>query len=156
MESTKVLLDTDILINWLVEEVDSKTNFKLWEAPYKILKKVETGELLGFITLINLMEIVFVLRRKKKWSERKIFDVIRKIQDTDNLTVLVPDESDMISAYNLQVVFPLDPFNAIYFGIFKRTCDYLISRDGEFTEIINKAENKVVALNPEEFLEKIG
>lgn len=70
MENT--FFSSDVLLNWLCKEEDSNTGDKLWKAPYKILKIVESGNLFGFTSLINLMEIVFVLRRKKKWSEDEI------------------------------------------------------------------------------------
>jgi len=80
MESIKIFLDTDVLLNWLCKEVDSKRGLKLWEAPYAILKKVESGELSASTSIINLMEIVFVLRRKKRWSEDEIIEVHRDCQ----------------------------------------------------------------------------
>jgi predicted nucleic acid-binding protein len=154
MANTKVFLDTDVIISWLSKEVDPKTKFDLWKAPYGILKKIESGELTGLATIINLMEIIFVLRRKKKWGEEKICNAIGRFQDMNNLTISVPGESDIISAYNLQNVFSLDPFNSIYFAIFRKTADYLVSRDKLFIDLVNKAEGKPVAFTPESFPEK--
>jgi len=48
------------------------------------------------------MEIVFMLRRKKQWKEEDISNAISKVQSIPNLTVLVPADTDIISAYNLQ------------------------------------------------------
>jgi len=155
MANIKVFLDTDVIINWLSKEIDPKTGSELWKAPYEILKKIESGKLLGFTTIINIMEIIFVLRRKKKWKEEKISNAISKFQNINNLTISVPDESDVIAGYNLQTVFPLDPFDSIYFAICRKATDYLISRDRAFINLINKAENKPVAFTPESFLEKV-
>jgi len=66
MASISVFLDTNVLISWLVKEVDPKTGGELWEAPYQILKQIETGEVMGSTSIINLMEVIFVPRRKKK------------------------------------------------------------------------------------------
>lgn len=58
MANTSIFLDTDILINWLGKEIDPETGNELWQAPHKILKKIESRELSGFTPIINLMEIV--------------------------------------------------------------------------------------------------
>jgi predicted nucleic-acid-binding protein len=76
MANISVFLDTDVLTNWLAKEIDSKTGEELWRAPHKILKKVEARELNGFTSIINLMEIIFVLRRKKKWKDEEIISTI--------------------------------------------------------------------------------
>lgn len=109
MAATKVFLDTDVLINWLAKEVEPGGGKTLWKAPYQVLKRIEAGKLTGFITLVNVMEIVFVLRRKKRWSEEQIARAARKVQRIPNLTVLVPTDADMIAAYNLQVDYPWGP-----------------------------------------------
>lgn len=81
MVSISVFLDTDVLINWLAKEVDPKTGKELWKAPHKILKKIEAGELTGSTSIINLMEITFVLRRKKRWRDEKIISTIGRVQE---------------------------------------------------------------------------
>ena len=155
MANISVFLDTDTLINWLAKEVDPKTGGELWKAPYKILKKVEKGEAMGSTSIINLMEIIFVLRRKKKWRDEKIISAIGKIQEIPNFNVLIPTEADIISAYTIQTTFNLDPFNSIYYAISRRRMDHIISRDTEFIEAVNEAERKRLALTPEVFLEEI-
>jgi len=67
MESIKTFLDTDVILNWLCKEA-TKEGETLSEAPYEILKKAEKEEIVLYTTLINIMEIRFVLRRKKRWS----------------------------------------------------------------------------------------
>jgi len=155
MASTSVFLDTDVLINWLAKEVDSKTGEELWKAPHKILKKIEAGELAGSTSIINLMEIVFVLRRKKKWSDKEIVSTMGRIQEIPNFNVLIPTEADVISAYSIQSAFNLDPFNSIYFAISRMRIDYIISRDSDFIKVVNQAEEKRAALKPEVFLKQI-
>ena len=135
MENIRVFLDTDVLINWLAREVDPNTGRKLWENPYRILKMVEGEKISETTSLINLMEIIFVLRRKKKWKDEEIISKVGMIQEMSNFAVLIPTESDMISAYNLQTVFRLDPRNRV---------DYIITRELEFVKIVNSAEKQKI------------
>ena len=104
MENISVFLDTDALINWLAKEVDPNTGEELWRAPLRILKEIEVGELSGFTSIINLMEIIFVLRRKKRWKDEKIISTIGRIREIPNFSVLIPTEADMISAYSIQIL----------------------------------------------------
>jgi len=155
MENISVFLDTDVLINWLAKEVDPNTGEELWRAPLRILKEIEIGELSGFTSIINLMEIIFVLRRKKRWKDEKIISTIGRIREIPNFSVLIPTEADMISAYSIQTAFALDPFNSIYYSISRRRIDYIISRDSDFISIVNTAEKKPVAFTPERFLKDV-
>ena len=155
MENISVFLDTDVLINWLAKEVDPNTGEELWRAPLRILKEIEVGELSGFTSIINLMEIIFVLRRKKRWKDEKIISTIGRIREIPNFSVLIPTEADMISAYSIQTVFALDPFNSIYYSISRRRIDYIISRDSDFISIVNSAEKRLVAFTPERFLKDV-
>ena len=101
------------------------------------------------------MEIVFVLRRKKRWSGEKIAGAMSKIQRIPNLTVLVPTDVDMIAAYNLQRVYPLGPFDALYYAIARSTADFLVSRDQGLLTTVNQAEQREMALTPEDFLKRV-
>ena len=129
------------------EEVDPNTGEELWRVPLKILKEIEAGKISGFTSIINLMEIIFVLRRKKRWKDEEIISTIGRIREIPNFSVLIPTEADMISAYSIQTVFSLDPFNSIYYSISKRRIDYIVSRDSDFISIVNEAEKKTVALD---------
>jgi len=155
MENISVFLDTDVLINWLAKEVDPNTGEELWRAPLRILKEIEVGELSGFTSIINLMEIIFVLRRKKRWKDEKIISTIGRIREIPNFSVLIPTEADMISAYSIQTVFALDPFNSIYYSMSRKRIDYIIPRDSDFISIVNSAEKRLVAFTPERFLKDV-
>lgn len=155
MAAIKVFLDTDVLINWLAKEIDPQTGEQLWKASYQILKRIENGRLSGYTTLLNLMEIVFVLRRKKRWKEEKISRTVSKIQSIPHLTLGVPTDADIITAYNLQSRFPLGPFGAIYYAIAHGTVDYLVSRDKALIATVNQAESRSMALSPEDLLKKL-
>lgn len=156
MAVTSVFLDTDVLINWLTKETDPQTHEHLWKAPHRIIKHIEGGKLQGYCSMITLMEIRFVLRRKKKWAEEEISQAINRMQTMKNLTILVPTDTDVITGYNLLTTLPLGPFDAIYFGLQRTTpADHFVSRDKGLIATINQAEGKQVASTPESLLKKL-
>ena len=65
MDTPKVLLDTDVVINWLVQEVETASAKELWKAPLEIVRRAEAGKLRALISLTTLLEIRFLLRREK-------------------------------------------------------------------------------------------
>ncbi|MBI4654375.1 MAG: PIN domain-containing protein [Nitrospirae bacterium] len=71
MELKKVFLDTDVVINWLIKEAESVSGRELWKAPYAIVKLVESKTVLGMISLTTLMEIRYLLRRKKSYTNQQ-------------------------------------------------------------------------------------
>ncbi len=154
MKSIKVFLDTDVILNWLCKEV-TKEGETLWEAPYEILKRAEKEEIVLYTTLINIMEIRFVLRRKKRWTEREIEEVIRDLGEFDNFEIIIPGEIDLITGFNFQALYMLDPFDAIYLSAVDRIPSFLVSRDRDFINIVNKIKGKLTAFTPESFLETI-
>jgi predicted nucleic acid-binding protein len=153
MGSIDVFLDSDVLLNWLCREVDPNSQFELWKAPYEIIKGIEEDRIKGRTSLVNLMEIRFVLRRKKKWAEEEITDTFARIQGMSELTVIVPQGKDMISAFNLQAQMKLDPFDALYLGM-SEECAHIVTRDRDFMDIANSVK-RGFALSPEDFLEKV-
>jgi predicted nucleic acid-binding protein len=151
MASINPFLDTDVLLNWLCKEEDPKSGVKLWEAPYEILKSAENGDLICVTSLINLMEIIFVLRRKKKWDEDEIMHSVEDIQRMPNLEVVTPAEPDINLGFNLQRSHRLDPFDAVYLAIALRRNICVVSRDEDFIKIANRLL-KNIAYTPENFL----
>lgn len=144
-----VILDTDVVTNWLIKEIETATKRKLWKMPHKIISLIENRKLKGIITLTTLLEIRFLLRRKKKYNERQIEEFINDI--TDILEIAIPDEISLLEANKLQSENTLDPFDAISLGL----CIILkpsvfISRDSEFLKI---ASQFITALTPEKFAE---
>lgn len=151
MESERILLDTDVVVNWLIQETESVTGKALWNAPYEIIRLIENGAVAGIISLTTLMEIRYLLRRKKSYSSLQIEDDISKL--TDVFDVVIPDEINLLKANTLQAEHPLDPFDAIHLSICIGLKPItLISRDRDFIRISKQFIN---ALNPEEFLESI-
>ncbi len=154
MESIKTFLDTDVILNWLCKET-TKEGETLWEAPYEILKKAEKEEIVLYTTLINIMEIRFVLRRKKRWTKLEIEEVIRDLGEIDNFGIIIPEETDLITGFNFQASHMLDPFDAIYLSVVDKISGFLVSRDRDFINIVNKIKGKLTAFTPESYLETI-
>jgi uncharacterized LabA/DUF88 family protein len=101
------------------------------------------------------MEIRFVLRRKKRWKELEIEEVIRDLGKIDNFGIIIPEETDLITGFNFQASHMLDPFDAIYLSVVDKISGFLVSRDRDFINIVNKIKGELTAFTPESFLETI-
>jgi predicted nucleic acid-binding protein len=151
MGSIRVFLDTDVLINWLCKEVDPNTGFKLWEAPYRIISLIEKRQIIAHTSLINIFEIRFVLRRKKRFEERKIKELIADLYK--QLRIEVPDPIDIMTANKVQEEYLYDPFDAITYAVAVAiSSECIITRDREFIDIVRTADFS--AYTPEEFFER--
>jgi len=150
MESFRIFLDTDVLINWLAKEMDSNTGFNLWLCPYKIIELIERRKIGGHTSLTNILEVRFVLRRKKRYGEKKIKECIESLFRV--IEIEVPDSCDMLEANRLQSEHPLDPFDSTGLSIILVKSATLVSRDGDFIKLAEKLN--VEAYTPEEFLER--
>ena len=148
-----LLLDSDVLINWLCLEEDILTHAKLWEAPHKIISLIEKGSAHGFSTLLNIMEIRFVLRRKKKFEENKIQTALVNLVKFVNVTV--PDEINLLKADELQVNnFSLSVIDAALLAVALASDDIiLISRDENLLKI---AARLIPSATPETFLKNLS
>jgi len=148
MEKLKVLIDSDVLLNWLIKEHESGTDKNLWEAPYRIISLAQNNNIVCYVSLISLLELQFVLRRKKKRAEEDIeldLDLI-----ISELEVLIPDEVTLVQAYTLQKKYYLDPFDSILLSQLIGYDIILISRDKALINIALRAN--VLACSPESFL----
>jgi len=96
LESQKIFFDTDVVVKWLVKETESASGKELWKAPFKIIKLVESKDLTGMISLTTLMEIRYLLRRKKSYTNQQVEDDISKI--TSLFEVVIPDEINLLKA----------------------------------------------------------
>jgi len=147
----KILLDTDVVINWLIQETETVSERELWKAPYEIIRLVENKTLSGIISLTTLMEIRYFLRRKRSYSVQQVENDILLI--TTIFDVIIPDEINLLKANTLQAEYPLDPFDSIHLSICIGLKPItLISRDKDFIKISKQFIN---ALTPEEFLKSI-
>jgi len=149
MKETKaVLLDTDVLVNWLLKETETATNKNIWAAPFKIIGRVESGEIKGCVSLTSLLEIRFLMRRKKAVPDKEVNADIATL--TNLFEVLIADEIQLLRADKLQEKYPLDPFDAIILSIaLSLPTATLISRD---TQLLKIAAKLTESATPEEFL----
>jgi predicted nucleic acid-binding protein len=151
MDTPKVLLDTDVVVNWLVQELETVSGKELWKAPHEIVQRAENKSIAAFISLTTLMEVRYLLRRKKAFSSRHIERDLTEI--TSVIDVLIPDEISLLKANTLQAEHPLDPFDSIHLslcmGVDSMT---LVSRDSDF---ISLSKKYVLAQTPEEFIATI-
>jgi predicted nucleic acid-binding protein len=151
MKPSKILVDTDVLINWLIQETESVSEKELWKAPYEIIRLVEDDTISGIISLTTLMEIRYLLRRKKSYTSHQIEDDISNLISI--FDIIIPDEINLLKANTLQIEHPLDPFDAIQLSICIGLKPItLISRDKDFIKI---SKQFITALTPEEFLNSI-
>ncbi len=147
----RILLDTDVVVNWLIQETETLSKRELWKAPYEIICLVENKTFSGIISLTTLMEIRYLLRRKRSYSIQQVEDDISLI--TTIFDIIIPDEINLLKANTLQSDHPLDPFDSIHLAICVGLKPItLISRDKDFIKISKQFIN---ALTPEEFLKSI-
>lgn len=150
MSLNRIFFDTDVIVNWLTKEIETVSGRELWTAPYKIIKHLDIGpgKWEGFIPLTTVLELMYLLRRKKRYSVKQIEEDIGKI--TALFEVVIPDTTDMLQASSLQSEYPLDPFDAIHLSLcLSLKPVVLVSRDKEFLEILKKF---IPAYTPEDFL----
>lgn len=142
-----VILDTDVIVNWLTKERETDTGRELWKAPHKIIAMVETRKIKGLICLTSLLELRYLLRRKKEYKEEQIEAYISQIMGI--FEVIVPDEISLLRANSLQAENLLDPFDAILlsFSISVKPATF-ISRDTDFLKI---AKRFIEVAIPEDF-----
>ena len=151
MDLPKVFLDTDVIVNWLIKENETESELPLWNAPHHIIQLIENDKISGMISLTTVMEIRFLLRRKKAYDRNQIEDDIAKL--TSTLDVIIPDEISLLKANSLQTDHHLDPFDAIHLATALGTSPVtLVSRDRDFISI---AKTFVPAMLPEEFLNQL-
>ena len=143
-----IIFDTDVLINWLMQEVESITRRKLWEAPLQIIERVEAEEIRGCVSLLCLLEIRFLLNRKFKRHTTNINKDISLISGL--FDVLIPDKIELLRANKLQEEYLLDPFDAIFLATaLSLPSAILVSRDKKLIAIASRLTD---AMTPEDTL----
>ena len=143
-----VVLDTDVIVNWLTQEVESVTGKELWKAPYKIFELLENHSLKGRTGLTNIFELRFLLRRKKNIADHVIEKTITLLEDI--LDIVIPDEITLLRANLLQSQNHLDPFDAIIMAIaLSMQPSVFLSRDNSLLII---ASTLIPALTPDDFI----
>src|SRR3990172_976142 len=130
MDLQRIFLDTDVVVNWLVRETESVSGKELWKAPYEIVKLAEQQAVSALISLTTLMEIRYLLRRKKSYNAPQIEKDLAKVSAV--FDVIIPDEISLLRANTLQTENPLDPFDAVHLSLAVGAGPVtLISRDGD-------------------------
>jgi len=71
--SQKVFIDSNIFLNFLLKEEQAYKGSK------HLLMKIERGELEGVTTLINIMEVLAILRKKCHMKDNEIIGDVEKI-----------------------------------------------------------------------------
>lgn len=144
------LLDSDVLINWLTQE-EGENSAELWRAPFELIKLIESKSIRGYCSLISLMEIRFVLRRKKGLAESAIQKLIEELMVL--MRVVIPDEVNLLKANNLQMENPLSVFDALLIALGSSIENvFLVSRDKTLLESATRYLNTGT---PEDFLNKL-
>jgi predicted nucleic acid-binding protein len=135
---SKVLIfDTDVVVNVLAQEIETLTDKPLWVAPLKLFEKIEQNHLRGLLSVTSLLEIRYLMRRKKEYSEEKIESYIKKLLGL--LEIVIPDEIALLKANELQTNELLDPFDSILLSVgISINPSFLVSRDKSFLKIASK------------------
>lgn len=141
----KLMIDTDVMINWLAQEVN--TDKELWSAPSTILELGEKGQIHNHISLITVFEIRFVLRRKKKRELTEVEEDLSIVQQIVNS--LVPTNEQLLHANELQSKQLLEPFDSIILSQTIALEGILISRDEELLRI---ASQYIQCFTPEDYI----
>lgn len=143
----KLMIDSDVIVNWLVQEEEKHTQRKLWIAPTTILELGEMGKQINGLSFLSILEIRFVLRRKKLLNPTHIERDLIKICDI--LHVYSPTSDELNDANQLQSEQLLDPFDSILLAQAISISAPLISRDRGFLQI---ARHYTSCYTPEEYL----
>ncbi len=145
----KLMIDSDIFINWLTQEEETATGRSLWIAPSVILEMGENQHLKNYTSLLSLFEIRYVLRRKKRIDFSEIEQDLHAIQRI--VRCLTPDSEELKEANRLQSEQSLDPFDSILLAQTIKIQGILISRDQRFLQI---AREFVEGFTPEGYVER--
>lgn len=149
----KVFFDADVLLNWLVKEAESSTGTELWKSPFRIIQAIEEDKVEAYTSVITIMEVRYVLRRKKEVDEEDLDEMINDLRS--NFSLILPDNMDIAQANNFQAEMPLDPFDSVYLALIDQlNVDNVLTRDKEFAELIEKSGVETGLFEPEEFVQK--
>jgi predicted nucleic acid-binding protein len=144
----KLILDSDVLLNWLTMELETASGRKLWVAPATILELGERRAITNLISLLSIFEIRYVLRRKKKADHKSIEKDLKAIRTIAE--ILPPAVEDLGMAERLQADYSLDPFDSIMLAQAISSGAILITRDIRFLDI---AAAHATSLTPEQYIE---
>lgn len=137
----RVFIDSNIFLNFLLKEEG------FYDGSKHLLSRIEKGHLEGITTLINIMEIMAVLRKRSKAKDSEIIRDVEKIGEIQNLEIVIPNEIHIAQAFEIQKKSKLLPTDAILVSTARDFSDIFISRDAELKQ---KASGFISVAEPEE------
>ena len=137
----RVFIDSNIFLNFLLREEG------LYEGSKSLLTRIEKGDMEGLTTLINIMEILSVLRKRSTAKDSEIVKDVEKIGEIQNLEIIIPSEIHIAQALEIQKITKLLPTDAILISTAKDFSDVFVSRDAELKR---KASGFIAVVEPEE------
>lgn len=137
----RVFIDSNIFLNFLLKEE------RLYEGSKNLLLRIEKGSIEGITTLINIMEILAVLRKRSKTKDIEIVKDVEIIGEIQNLGIVIPNEIHIAQAFEIQKKSKLLPIDAILVSIAKDFSDIFVSRD---VELKQKASDFIKVAEPED------
>ncbi len=135
----KVFVDSNIFLNFLLKEE------QFYKGSKQLLIKIEKGEIEGITTLINIMEVLAILRKKSPLKDNEIVRDVEKIGEVQNLEIVIPSEIHIAQAFEIQKKSKLLPADSILISIAKDFADVFVSRD---KELKRKASSFMPVLEP--------
>jgi len=150
---TDIIVDSNIFINVWGRETEPKTGLELWKASSEIISAAKDGRVKGYISMINVFELIHFVRIKSAAAggdpQDAMKQALKKIEDF-KFNRIAPESFTISNALAYIIDLHLDPFDAILVSIaLNEGMDAIISRDGK---LINKASKLIPVLPPEEFL----
>ncbi|MBI5788536.1 MAG: type II toxin-antitoxin system VapC family toxin [Candidatus Schekmanbacteria bacterium] len=140
-----IFIDSNIFLNFLLKEKD------LYEGSKKILENLESGRVQGITTLLNLMEILAVLRKYSQRDDAFIIKDVEELGEMNNLQIVIPSEVHIAEAYNIQKQLKLLPADSILLAVACDFAEVFITRD---EELIKKAKALLPTVKPEDLIIK--
>ncbi len=147
-EANLIFFDTDVLINWISHEKESRTEKPLWPAVEKILEAIQSKKAKGATSIVSIMELRSFLRVRTETPKAKIEKELTKINQL--LSILVPNDITLLSASQIQSETGLAPIDSIQVAIVHENLPAtLVSRDKELLSI---SKSLIPTATPEELL----
>ena len=113
----RIFIDSNIFLNFLLKEEGS------YEGSKHLLTRIEKGDMEGVTTLINIMEILAVLRKRSRAKDSQIIKDIETIGEIQNLEIIIPNEIHIAQAFEIQKKTKLLPTDAILISTAKDFSD---------------------------------
>ncbi len=134
----KILVDTNVILDVLS---DCKP---FSEAAAKIFKLCEVGKITGYVSALSVPNLVYILR--KELDPKRVKEILDQIALIFHFVDLKGD--DLKKAAALKFSDFEDALQSV--GAARLRADYIVTRN-----IKDFAESKVMAIKPEELLERI-